>query len=174
VLTMRESTKSCLSHMVIAGTASADSIIFYAAVRFNGFVARHNKSTFCVRAINRPTVVWVQTFSSLGVSTPRSVSARASDCRDVIPASLERSTSSSSLCAARSAARRRAAAAAPLSGRPLGGPVAPRPAQTGATSLRRCQRSPCALADEFTFFLRHRRVDPHHQIVRAWHVGGAN
>lgn len=60
--------------------------------------------TCAVRASKSPTVVWVQILPSRGVGTPRSVSARARACREVIPSARSPSISSANRCAARVAA----------------------------------------------------------------------
>jgi hypothetical protein len=55
-----------------------------------------------------------------------------------------------------------------------GWPIAPVPAQASATHLGSRQRHFGSLTDKLALLLRHRRVAPHHQIVGAWHVGGAD
>ena len=109
------------------------------------------------RASSRATVVCVHVPPPPGASTPRSVNARASACIEATPSSRSRSTSSSSRCSATSPRRCQAP-------RQAGGP--PVPAQTRATRLGRRQRRPGALADQFALLPRHRRVNPHRQIVR--------
>lgn len=53
-------------------------------------------------------------------------------------------------------------------------PVSPLSSQRLPTRLRGRQRRPGPLADQLALLLRHRRVDPQHQIVRAGHVRGAD
>ena len=61
-------------------------------------------------------------------------------------------------------------------GRPTAPPTADTPisAQHRPSCLGRRQRRPCSLADQLPLFLRHGRVDPHHQVVCARHVSRSN
>ena len=84
-----------------------------------------------------------------------------------MPSARSRSTSRNSWCAARSATSRCACAAAAASG-PAG--RYPHP-QRLSSRLGGRQRRPGPLKDQLTLLLRHRRVDPHHQVIGNRHAG---
>ena len=117
-------------------------------------------------------LVWVHAPCPRGVGTPHGFNARASAAWPVMPVACSRFNTRANRWAARVAAWERARDAAAGSGPRVGR----QPRSPPRTVPRALAAASAALvrADQLALLLRHRRIDPHHQVIGTPHVGGAD